>query len=143
MADSDGDFSITLTTIIVASIVSAVTITLTVDYAINQEKSMVGVVAQGTYEIAEATFSIAEVTYESIRSKNRIGRRKRYNSKKKAREAAKRAGRGKEPIHHPHGEHGPHYHPNVDMPTNPTPKSPLPHDHYYYGGIGGLINHDR
>jgi len=70
----------------------------------------------------------------SERSLYRIGRRKRFPSKKQAYEEAKKAGKGKEPIHHPHGEYGPHYHPNVPMPRpdEVTPKTPLPHDHYYY-----------
>ena len=66
------------------------------------------------------------------RSSNSPAKRKRYPSKKDAREAAQRAGKGKEPIHHPDGEHGPHYHPDVPMPKQPTPKMPNPHDHYYY-----------
>ena len=52
--------------------------------------------------------------------------RKHFNSKKKAKEAAKKAGRGKPPIQHHNDPHGPHYHPNV-------PKSnPHYHDHYFY-----------
>jgi RHS repeat-associated protein len=66
------------------------------------------------------------------RSKNPPAKRHKFKSKKDAYEAAKHAGRGKEPIHHPQGEHGPHYHPNVPMPKNSTPKAPNPHDHYYY-----------
>jgi hypothetical protein len=60
------------------------------------------------------------------------GRRDLSNTKKEAYEKAKRAGGGKEPIHHPGGEYGPHYHPNVKMPNEPTPKAPSPHDHYNY-----------
>jgi hypothetical protein len=59
-------------------------------------------------------------------------RRDRSNTQKEAYEKAKRAGNGKEPIHHTDGEHGPHYHPNVPTPKNPTPHVPSPHDHYYY-----------
>ena len=36
------------------------------------------------------------------------------------------------------GKYGPHYHPNVEMPTKLTPHAPSPHDHYYGGIIGGL-----
>lgn len=62
---------------------------------------------------------------------------KKYNTKKEAYEAAKRAGNGKEPRHDPNGHDKktcnprgkqtnkrPHYHPNV--------KGPEGHDHYYY-----------
>jgi RHS repeat-associated protein len=62
--------------------------------------------------------------YQAVREK--IAARKHYNTKKKAKEAAKKAGKGKKPIHHPHSDNGPHYHPNV-------PKgNPHVHDHYYY-----------
>jgi len=63
-----------------------------------------------------------------------IARRNYYSSKKTAYEAAKRAGKGKEPEHHPVGYHGnsePHYHPDVlDKPW--TPHRPNSHDHYNY-----------
>ena len=50
--------------------------------------------------------------------------RRNFNTKKRAREAAKRDGNGAEPIHHPDGKYGPHYHPNVDGPKS--------HEHYNY-----------
>ena len=85
--------------------------------------------------------SINSVAAKKAQRKLRpIGRRIRKSGKKAAKEAAKKAGRGKEPIHHPKGKYGPHYHPNVEMPTKLTPHAPSPHDHYYYGGIiGGLM----
>lgn len=49
-----------------------------------------------------------------------------YRTRKKAREKAQRAGKGK-PVHHYNGEYGHHYHPG-DGKGNP-----LNHDHYYYG----------
>jgi large repetitive protein len=54
------------------------------------------------------------------------GKRKRFNTKKGAKEAAQQAGKGNEPVKHPDGEHGPHYHPGdgTGKPAN--------HDHYYY-----------
>jgi RHS repeat-associated protein len=55
-----------------------------------------------------------------------IGKRIRFPSWKKAYEGAKKAGQGREPVHHPNGEHGPHYH-----AADPKGK-PLNHDHYYY-----------
>lgn len=64
-----------------------------------------------------------------------IGRRNNYNSRKKAKEAAKKAGGGKKPIKHPKGYHGnkrPHYHPNVKNNYRVTPKGISSHDHYYY-----------
>ena len=66
------------------------------------------------------------------RSKNPIAKRYRYNTRKEAYEAAKRAGKGAEPIHHEDGEFGPHFHPDVRMPAEQTPHAPNPHDHYYY-----------
>jgi hypothetical protein len=45
------------------------------------------------------------------RSPHPIGGRYRYNTKKEAYEAAKRAGKGAEPVLHTDDEHGPHYHP--------------------------------
>ena len=62
----------------------------------------------------------------------RIAKRKHFSSRKKAEEAARRAGRGKPPIHNPHGPHGPHYHPNVPNRVSETPHQPSRHDHYYY-----------
>jgi hypothetical protein len=54
-----------------------------------------------------------------------IGRRIRFSSRKKAYEAAKRAGEG-EPVLHGDGEHGPHFHPGD------AKGKPLNHDHYYF-----------
>lgn len=59
------------------------------------------------------------------RSKNPPARRQKCNSKKEAYQAAKRAGKGKEPIHHPNNSgQGPHYHPNVNNNQRLTPKKP-------------------
>ncbi|QKI81650.1 DNRLRE domain-containing protein [Kroppenstedtia eburnea] len=66
------------------------------------------------------------------RSSRPPAKRYYFKSKKAAYEAAKRAGKGKRPIHHPHDKHGPHYHPNVPAPKHYTPKKPDPHDHYFY-----------
>ena len=66
------------------------------------------------------------------RSKNPPAKRDYSSSKKEAHEKAKRAGKGKEPIHGTEGDNGPHYHPDVPMPKDWTPKGPTPHDHYYY-----------
>ncbi len=83
-----------------------------------------------TVPTIEERISIAEE-----RVSQPIGRRKKFNSRKKAREAAKRAGGGKEPIHHPKGCHGnkePHYHPDVKDRYRITPNGVSSHDHYYY-----------
>ena len=72
------------------------------------------------------------VEQANARNPNPPAKRHRNNSKKKAYERAKRAGKGKEPNHDYDGRYGPHYHPNVEMPKSPTPKAPNPHDHYYY-----------
>ena len=86
-----------------------------------------GTVAWGTAK------AIEYVVYAKERSLYPPAKRKDYKSKKDAYEDAKKAGKGKEPIHHPNGEHGPHYHPNVSKPTGQqTPKAPNPHDHYNY-----------
>ena len=66
------------------------------------------------------------------RSKFPPAPRIRHDSKKDAYQEAKRRGGGKEPIHHPQGEHGPHYHPDAKQPENWTPKVPTPHEHHYY-----------
>lgn len=70
-----------------------------------------------------------------IRINSPIGRRNNYNSWKKAKEAAKKAGGGKDPIKHPKGFHGnkrPHYHPNVKNNYRLTPHGSSSHDHYFY-----------
>ena len=64
-----------------------------------------------------------------------IARRVNLSSKKDAYERAKRAGGGVEPVLHPadfHGNPKPHYHPDVSMPKEWTPKGPNPHDHYNF-----------
>ena len=60
------------------------------------------------------------------RSPYPIGKRKYFNTRKEAKEAARRAGGGNEPVNHPDGEHGPHFHPGNGK------GKPLNHDHYYY-----------
>ena len=71
----------------------------------------------------------------SVNMRKYPSRRDKSNTRKKAYEKAKRASKGKEPIHHPHGHDGnkrPHYHPNVKNPYSKTPHQPNSHDHYYY-----------
>ena len=69
---------------------------------------------------------------DSKRSTERTAKRKHYSSRKKAKEAAKKAGKGKEPIEHYHDQYGPHFHPDVPEAHSKTPKEPCYHDHYYY-----------
>ena len=88
-----------------------------------------------TPRIGSGITVVSEGTDSKQRSDKPIGRRKKYKTKKEAKEAAKKAGKGAEPIHHPDGSHGPHYHPNVKASPKITPNMPRPHDHYYYGGI--------
>ena len=71
------------------------------------------------------------ISYAKERSKYPIGRRKHYTSRKDAKEAAKKAGNGKPPVHHPDGNK-PHYHPDVPNSQRDTPHRPSSHDHYYY-----------
>lgn len=74
------------------------------------------------YVIDSLTYVQRKIKYEG----KRIASRKKYTTKKAAKEAATLAGHKTSPIHHPDGEHGPHYHPNL-------PKgNPHAHDHYYY-----------
>jgi RHS repeat-associated protein len=60
------------------------------------------------------------------RSPHPPGRRKRFNTRKAAEEAARRAGEGRKPVNHPDDPHGPHFHP-ADKNGRP-----LNHDHYFY-----------
>ena len=101
----------------------------------------VGLVATGVVVVAVVvTFAIdlAE-TPQNTDSKSRVdspvGRRNNYNSRKKAEQAAKKAGGGKDPIKHPKGFHGnkrPHFHPNVKNKFRLTPHGASAHDHYFY-----------
>ncbi|MBQ7916947.1 MAG: RHS repeat-associated core domain-containing protein, partial [Firmicutes bacterium] len=66
-----------------------------------------------------------------------IGRRNTYNTRKRAYEAAKRAGGGKEPRHDPNGhddDNRPHFHPNVSNKYRTTPKGVSSHDHFFIRG---------
>jgi RHS repeat-associated protein len=63
---------------------------------------------------------------EKTRSPHPPGKRKRFNTKKGADEAATKAGKGNKPVNHPDGPHGPHFHPGDGK------GKPLNHDHYYY-----------
>ena len=98
-------------------------------------------VAVGTVVIIGGVVYLQSKTESKGKNKKRvnspIGRRNNYSSRKKAKEAAKRAGGGKNPIHHPKGCHGnprPHYHPNVKNNYRSTPHGVSSHDHYYYPG---------
>ena len=66
------------------------------------------------------------------RSSSPPARRIRCRSKKEAYERAKRAGHGREPIHHANDPNGPHYHPDVPNSQRSTPHQPCSHDHYFY-----------
>ena len=57
-------------------------------------------------------------------------RRYRFNSRKKAKQAALRAGKGK--IRNDYSKKGAHYHPEVKTKYRRTPKGNSSHDHYYY-----------
>ena len=141
---------------LVELLVIGVAVAVIADILINGEDALVMKAAEGVAEAVEAIaqiwqvvetivthpFSIgsgitvvAEGTDSKKRSDEPIGRRRKYKTKKDAKEAAKKAGKGSEPKHHPNGRHGPHYHPNVKPSSKITPKMPSPHDHYYYGGI--------
>jgi len=59
------------------------------------------------------------------RSPHRIGKGF-VTTKKAAEDAARRAGRGNDPINHPNDKSGPHFHPGDGN------GKPLNHDHYFY-----------
>lgn len=73
----------------------------------------------------------------NYKPKGPCGRRIMCNTRGEANQGAKRAGGGREPLHDPGGEHGPHYHPDVPQPdypwdpSIPVPRTPSPHDHWY------------
>ena len=90
-------------------------------------------VSQTKAKVKVKVKAVAKIKINSaVRSKHRIARRRKYNSRKRAYEAAKRAGKGREPIHHKRPGERPHYHPNVNNPYSKTPKQPNFHDHYFY-----------
>ena len=105
-------------------------------------KALVGAAATAAAGALDNTIRAVQLSYKKRalaakanappkkRSAHPPARRVKHKSKKAAREAAKKDGKGKKPIHHPDGDHGPHYHPDVGNPK--TPKAPSPHDHHYY-----------
>ena len=66
------------------------------------------------------------------RSSEPPARRVRCNTRKKAKEAAIRAGKGKKPRNDYHDPKGAHFHPNVVNGARKTPKGSGFHDHYFY-----------
>ena len=61
---------------------------------------------------------------------NPIAKRYRFNSRKKAKQQAQRAGKGKANNHY--SKKGAHFHPDVKQKYRKTPKGVTFHDHYYY-----------
>jgi len=127
--DADGHFAwsfaaLTFPTIgeLAAGIASAVT-------GVAEAALAVTAITLASYAIYKAVDSI----YTSTRSADPPAKRLRFPSKKSAYDAAKRAGNGAEPNHHPYGKYGPHYHPNIPKSKGPrTRNAPNAHDHYYY-----------
>ncbi len=79
--------------------------------------------------------ALEEKEIDLIEEKKVIGRRIECGHRKAAEEAARRAGKGKPPKHHPYGHPGnrrPHFHPNVKAEYRTTPHMPCEHDHYFY-----------
>jgi hypothetical protein len=96
---------------------------------------MAGVVAavmgEGAPAAPDAGPTAAQATEgdpQKTRSRYLPGDRLKFNTKKGAREAAKRAGGGNEPVHDPYDEYGPHYHPGDGQGGRLKDN----HDHYYY-----------
>ena len=94
---------------------------------------------QKAVKTVKAVYRVASevISYAKQRSEERIGRRKRFKSRKEAKEAAKRAGRGKvrhDAQGHPPKVKSPHYHPDVPKVRSgqQTPHMPSSHDHYFY-----------
>lgn len=107
--------------------------------------AILGAVAIGALAYAGIKYSKAKSRYKKekktknkVKSKSKtkervsrpIARRKRYNSRKKAKQAALRAGRGK--IRNDYSRRKGHYHPQVNAKYRRTPKGISSHDHYYY-----------
>ena len=67
---------------------------------------------------------------EDKRNTNPIAKRYRFNSRKKAKQQAQRAGKGKTNNHY--SKKGAHFHPDVKQKYRKTPKGVTFHDHYYY-----------
>ena len=67
---------------------------------------------------------------EDKRNTNPIAKRYRFNSRKKAKQQAQRAGKGKANNHY--SKKGAHFHPDVKQKYRKTPKGVTFHDHYYY-----------
>jgi RHS repeat-associated protein len=84
------------------------------------------VVGETTSHVVESRKKTPAQTSGKTRSEHPPAKRDVSNTKKKAYEKAKRAGKGNEPVNHHDGEHGPHYHPGDGK------GKPLNHDHYYY-----------
>ncbi len=100
---------------------------------LGSKAAIVGGAAWATYGTLSAIEAISDIiSFAKNRSPYPPGRRLKFRSKKLAREAAKRAGKGKTPRHDPNDENGPHFHPNVPNKSKGTPKGPNVHDHYFY-----------
>ena len=67
---------------------------------------------------------------EDKRNTNPIAKRYRFNSRKKAKQQAQRAGKGK--ADNQYSKKGAHFHPDVKQKYRKTPKGVTFHDHYYY-----------
>ena len=106
--------------------------------AIGVTAVIVTAVTVGVHYAANHSVTATESkTNAQERSQYPTARRNNYNTKKEAKEAAKRAGGGKPPKHHPKGCHGnkcSHYHPDVSATQRLTPHCPCCHDHYFYPG---------
>ena len=67
---------------------------------------------------------------EDKRNTNPIAKRYRFNSRKKAKQQAQIAGKGK--ADNQYSKKGAHFHPDVKQKYRKTPKGVTFHDHYYY-----------
>ena len=65
--------------------------------------------------------------------KNLPGKRLKFNTRKRAKQAAQRASKGKKPRHDSKSRiRNPHFHPETKNEHRITPKGHGNHDHYYY-----------
>ena len=79
------------------------------------------------FAVPTAGAKLQQMKYNPDKGGLPAANRREYDSKKEAREAATRAGKGRKPKHDAHGHDKnktPHYHPNV--------KGPKGHEHFYY-----------
>ena len=90
--------------------------------------------AKARYKNEKDSKSATKAKETKERAKYPPALRKRYSTRKKAFDAAKRAGHKKRPKKEKDKVSGKHFHPNVSSNQRITPKMPSSHNHYMYPG---------